>query len=153
MSIMSIISSSSAFAPLYTMPPFLHTETIRVRYGETDQMGVVWHGNYIGYFEVARTAALREMGHSYRDMEESGVMMPVVEAGVTYHQPARFDDLLAVTVEIREPPTARMRFDYTIKQEDDTLVATGFTVLAFVNSDSRRPCRPPSFLRTLFADV
>lgn len=132
------------------MPSFTHTETIRVRYGETDQMGVVWHGNYIAYFEVARTAALRVLGHSYRAMEESGVMMPVVEVGVTYQHPARFDDLLAVTVEIHEPPRARMRFVYTITGPDGVTVATGFTVLAFLNSETRRPCRPPPYLRTLF---
>ncbi len=132
------------------MLPFTHTETIRVRYGETDQMGVVWHGNYIGYFEVARTGALRALGHSYRDMEESGLMMPVVEAGVTYLQPARFDDVLTVTVEVRERPTARMRFDYTIAGPDGTRVATGFTTLAFMDRTTRRPCRPPPFLRALF---
>jgi len=132
------------------MLPFTHTETIRVRYGETDKMGVVWHGNYIAYFEVARTAALRALGHSYRAMEESGVMMPVVEAGVTYQHPARFDDLLEITVTIREPPKARMRFDYAITGPGGVPVATGFTVLAFLNGETRRPCRPPPFLRDLF---
>jgi len=131
------------------MLPLLHTETIRVRYGETDQMGVVWHGAYIGYFEAARTGALRALGHSYREMEASGVMMPVVEVGIAYHQPARFDDVLTVAVEVRERPTARMRFDYTITGPDGARIATGFTVLAFMDTQTRRPCRPPAILRAL----
>ncbi|MBM4162942.1 MAG: acyl-CoA thioesterase [Lentisphaerae bacterium] len=132
------------------MRPFTHDETIRVRYGETDQMGVVWHGAYIAYFEVARTGALRALGHSYRDIEETGVMMPVVEAGIIYHHPARYDDVLTVRVEIRDRPTARMRFNYTILGQDGAQLATGFTVLAFMDRDTRRPCKPPAFLRTLF---
>jgi acyl-CoA thioester hydrolase len=132
------------------MRPFTHDETIRVRYGETDQMGVVWHGAYIAYFEVARTGALRALGHSYRDIEETGVMMPVVEAGIVYHQPARYDDELTIRVEIRDRPTARMRFDYTVLGQDDAQLATGFTVLAFMHRDTRRPCKPPTFLRALF---
>jgi acyl-CoA thioester hydrolase len=132
------------------MRPFTHDETIRVRYGETDQMGVVWHGAYIAYFEVARTGALRALGHSYRDIEETGVMMPVVEAGIVYHHPARYDDVLTVRVEIRDRPTARMRFDYTVLGQDGAQLATGFTVLAFMHRDTRRPCKPPTFLRALF---
>jgi acyl-CoA thioester hydrolase len=132
------------------MRPFTHDETIRVRYGETDQMGVVWHGTYIAYFEVARTGALRALGHSYRDIEETGVMMPVVEAGIVYHHPARYDDVLTVRVEIRDRPTARMRFDYTVLGQDGAQLATGFTVLAFMHRDTRRPCKPPTFLRALF---
>jgi acyl-CoA thioester hydrolase len=132
------------------MSPFTHDETIRVRYGETDQMGVVWHGAYIAYFEDARTGALRALGHSYREIEATGVMMPVVEAGIAYHQPARYDDVLTVRVEIRERPTARMRFDYTILGPDGAMIATGFTVLAFLDRETRRPCKPPAFLRALF---
>jgi acyl-CoA thioester hydrolase len=113
-------------------------------------MGVVWHGAYIAYFEVARTGALRALGHSYRDIEETGVMMPVVEAGIVYHQPARYDDELTIRVEIRDRPTARMRFDYTVLGQDDAQLATGFTVLAFMHRDTRRPCKPPTFLRALF---
>ena len=132
------------------MLPYTHAETIRVRYGETDQMGVVWHGAYIAYFEVARTGALRALGHSYRDIEATGVMMPVVEASIAYHQPARYDAVLTVHVEVRDRPTARMRFDYTILGEDGEQIATGFTVLAFMDRETRRPCKPPVFLRKLF---
>ncbi len=132
------------------MLPFTHAEKVRVRYCETDQMGVVWHGNYIAYFEAARTGLLHAMGHSYRAMEESGVMMPVVEVGVTYLQPAYYDDLLTVTVEIRTPPRARMRFDYTITGSNGEDIATGFTILAFMSRETRRPCKPPLLMRQLF---
>ncbi len=132
------------------MLPFTYEATLRVRYGETDQMGVVWHGTYLAYFEVARTDALRALGHSYRNIEASGVMMPVVEAGISYKQSARFDDVLTVKVEVRERPTARMRFDYSIIGPDGGQIATGFTVLAFLDRETRRPCKPPAFLRELF---
>jgi acyl-CoA thioester hydrolase len=132
------------------MSPFEHRTQVRVRYAETDQMGVVWHGHYIEYFEAARTETLRACGGSYRAMEESGVMMPVVEVGVQYHKPARYDDLLTVVTRIVQPPGARMRFEYTILDEAEELVASGFTTLAFISAATRRPCRPPAALRALF---
>ena len=130
------------------MPSFPeHRTQIRVRYAETDQMGVVWHGNYALYFEAARTEALRACGGSYRSLEESGVMMPVVEMGVRYHRPARYDDLLTVVTRIAAPAGARMRFDYEVLNEAGELVADGHTLLAFVSAATRRPCRPPAGLR------
>jgi acyl-CoA thioester hydrolase len=131
--------------------PFVHECRIRVRYAETDQMGVVWHGSYLLYFEEARTEALRAAGWSYRAMEESGIMLPLVEAHIAYTQPARYDDLLAVRVTVAAPPTARIRFDYEIRDEAGALLVTGRTVLAFMNVATRRPCRPPARLRALFA--
>lgn len=132
------------------MSSFEHRTQIRVRYAETDQMGVVWHGNYIEYFEAARTETLRDRGSSYRALEESGVMMPVVEVGVQYHKPARYDDLLTVVTSIAGPPGARMRFEYRVLDEAGELVASGFTTLAFIAAATRRPCRPPAALRALF---
>ncbi len=113
-------------------------------------MGIVWHGNYIQYFEAARTEALRARGKSYRALEESGLLMPVVEVGIHYHKPARYDDLLTVVTRIAKPPGARMRFDYKIYNEAEKLVVSGFTTLAFVSAATRRPCRPPDLLRELF---
>ncbi len=132
------------------MLPFEHRTQLRVRYGETDQMGVVWHGNYILYFETARTEALRACGGSYRDLEASGVMMPVVDVDVHYLKPAYYDDLLTIVVRIDEPPGARMTFAYTVLNAGGDTLVTGHTVLAFIHADTRRPCRPPAVLRNVF---
>jgi len=133
------------------MLPFEHRCQLRVRYGETDQMGVVWHGNYILYFEAARTEAMRACGGSYRELEEAGVMMPVVEVGVRYIRPAHYDDLLTIVVRIEDPPGARMTFTYNVLNEEGETLATGHTVLAFMDAATRRPCRPPNTLRRLFS--
>ena len=132
------------------MLPFEHLCQVRVRYAETDQMGVVWHGNYLQYFEVARTEALRGCGGSYRALEESGVLMPVVDVGIQYGKSARYDDLLTVVVRVKDPPGATMRFDYEILDEAGSRIATGHTTLAFLAAGSRRPCRPPAIIREHF---
>ena len=133
------------------MLPFEHRSQLRVRYAETDQMGVAWHGNYILYFEAARTEALRAIGGSYRELEESGTMMPVVSCEVHYHQQARYDDLLTIVVRVSEPPRSRMTFTYEVLNETGTTIATGSTVLAFLNAATRRPCRPPESIRQKFS--
>ena len=133
------------------MLPFTHETKIRVRYVETDQMGVVWHGNYLQYFEIGRTEALRDCGWSYRGLEEAGIMLPLVEAHLEYARPAKYDDLLTVKTMVREPPTARLRFDYEVYNEAGEILTTGYTVLGFVDAKTRRPCRPPAKLRELFS--
>ena len=132
------------------MLPFEHTTSIRVRYAETDQMGVVWHGNYLQYFECGRTEALRACGWSYRAMEEAGIMLPLVEAHLEYARSAKYDDLLTVKTMVREPPTARIRFDYEVRNEAGETLVIGHTVLGFVDAKTRRPCRPPAKLKELF---
>ena len=133
------------------MLPFSHEIQLRVRYVETDQMGVVWHGNYLQYFELARTEALRASGWSYRGLEESGIMLPLVEAHLEYARPARYDDLLTIQAQVREPATVRIRFDYEVHNEAGELLVTGHTVLGFVDAATRRPCRPPAKLKELFS--
>jgi acyl-CoA thioester hydrolase len=132
------------------MLPFEYEMKVRVRYAETDRMGVVWHGDYLRYFEDARTEALRACGWSYRDMERDGIMLPLTEAHIEYHRPATYDDILTVKVRVAEPPTARLRFEYEIRNEAGEKLATGHTVLGFVDAATRRPCRPPQRLRDLF---
>ena len=133
------------------MTPFEHTVELRVRYAETDAMGIVWHGNYLSYFEVARTESLRAAGiASYRALEEAGIMMPVVDVGMEFFSPARYDDVLRVTVRVREPLRARIRFEYEVSNADGARVMGGFTVLAFMDAKTRRPCRPPKELQNFF---
>jgi acyl-CoA thioester hydrolase len=133
------------------MLPFEHRSQLRVRYAETDQMGVVWHGNYTLYFETARTEALRACGGSYRELETRGVMMPVVDLDVHYLKSAVYDDLLTIIVRVEEPPGARMTFGYEVLNEAGETLVTGHTILAFVDAATRRPCRPPAELRRLFS--
>lgn len=122
---------------------YKHTVQIRVRYSETDQMGYVYYGNYASYFEVARVEALRCLGMSYRQLEDEGIMMPVLEHHSYYHLPAVYDDLLNIEVSIPEMPKARITFNYQIFNEKGSLVHTGETKLAFMRADNKRPCRPP----------
>lgn len=122
---------------------------VRVRYRDTDQMGVVYHGVYLEFFETGRTELLRDLGMAYSSMEESGVMLPVLEATMKLHSPARYDDLLTVITTISHPITARLRIDYEIRREDRLLIS-GHTVHAFTTVEGMRPVRPPrSFLEMI----
>ncbi len=127
----------------------LHTTRIRVRYRDTDQMGIVYHGVYLEYFETGRTEFLRDAGMAYSSIEETGVMLPVLEAALQMKRSARYDDLLTVRSIIRTMPTARLRIEYELYREEELLV-TGHTIHAFVSSDTMKPVRPPKeFLRVL----
>jgi len=118
----------------------------RVRYGETDQMGYVYHGNYAQYFEMGRIEWLRELGISYKKMEESGIMLPVLNLNVTYLKPAKYDDFLELTTRLKEIPSARIVFEYELRNEKQELLTTATATLAFVNMETNRPTRPPSYL-------
>ena len=122
---------------------------IRVRYSETDQMGYVYYGNYAAYYEVGRVESLRNLGFAYKELELQGVMMPVLENKTKFHQPARYDELLTIKVKIVSRPGVRITFQYEIYNEDDVLINTGETILAFVNMSSGRPCRPPQVMQDL----
>ena len=129
-----------------------YQEKIRVRYKETDAMGVVHHSNYVTYYEQARTEFLRSFGTTYRQMEEQGVMMPVMEVSMKYFNPAHYDDLLTVKITLAELPTARMIFDHEIFNEAGELVNTGRVVLAFMNARTRRATRAPKSFVDLFSE-
>ena len=118
---------------------------IKVRYCETDQMGLVHHGSYINYFEEARIAWISNIGFSYSEMEKSGIILPVSKLNVSYLRPAYFDDDLLVSVEIAELPTSRLIFDYKIKKEEEVIV-TGTTVLAFLNKETKKPVKCPDYM-------
>ena len=118
---------------------------IKVRYCETDQMGLVHHGSYINYFEEARISWISNLGFSYSEMEKSGIILPVSKLNVSYLRPAYFDDELVVNVELAEPPTSRLIFNYKIKNKEEVVV-TGTTVLAFLNKETKKPVRCPDYM-------
>lgn len=117
--------------------------SIRVRYGETDQMGYVYYGFYAMYYEVARVEALRQLGVTYKEIEAMGVIMPVLENKSRYLLPGRYDELLRIVTTIREKPSVRIVFEYEIFNEENKLIHQGETKLAFVDQKTNRPCRPP----------
>ena len=119
---------------------------IRVRYGETDKMGVVYYGNYPLYFEVGRTDMLREFGLTYRGFEQQGIILPVVSLNVKYHRPACYDDLLTITTTLRKMPAVRIAFDYQVHNEAGELIAEGDTTLVFTDAKTRKPCKAPEIL-------
>ncbi len=124
---------------------------MRVRYAETDQMGIVYYANYLIFFEVARADWLRSGGWSYREMEKEGLSLPVVEAHCTYRQPARYDDDLEVTANGELLSPVRVQFNYEItRQGDRTILASGHTVHAALDA-AGRPRRLPDRVRELFA--
>src|SRR5690242_18548588 len=125
--------------------------TLRVRYAETDKMGVVYYANYLVWFEVARADLLRSLGWTYREMETAGISLPVIEAHCEYVRPARYDDEIEVRTEGRLLSPVRMEFQYqVVKKEDQTLAASGKTVHAALDQNGR-PCRLPSRVREVFA--
>jgi acyl-CoA thioester hydrolase len=120
--------------------------SVRVRYGETDQMAFVYYGVYAMYYEVARVESLRKLGVTYKELEASGVMMPVLENHSKFLMPARYDELLKIVTTIREKPTVRIKFEYEIFNEQNKLINQGETLLAFVDKQTGRPCRPPELM-------
>jgi acyl-CoA thioester hydrolase len=117
--------------------------SVRVRYGETDQMGYVYYGYYAMYYEVARVEALRRLGLTYKEIEAMGIIMPVLENHSRFLQAGKYDELLRIVTTIREKPGVRITFDYDIYNEENILIHQGKTILAFVDQKSGRPCRPP----------
>jgi acyl-CoA thioester hydrolase len=116
---------------------------LRVRYGETDQMGYAYYGVYAQYFEVGRVEALRELGMTYKSMEEKGIMLPVHEYNVRYNAPARYDDEIIVQTTISLVSGARIRFDYSLFDADHNILAEAYTTLVFVRKDTMKPTAPP----------
>lgn len=122
---------------------------IRVRYADTDQMGYVYYGNYAAFYEVGRVEALRDLGLTYKELENQGVMMPVLENHSEYLSPAIYDDRLTIKTTIKERPTVRIKFHYEILNEANKLIHRGETLLVFVNMKSGRPCRMPEVMGNL----
>ncbi|GAB2535374.1 acyl-CoA thioesterase [Spirosoma aerophilum] len=119
---------------------------IRVRYYDTDQMGIVYYGNYARFYEIGRVEALRNLGLSYKEIEETGISMPVYDLTSRFIRPAKYDDLLTLRVTIPQIPKTRLMFDYEIYNQHGQLLNTGQTTLVFVRTETGRPCSAPADL-------
>lgn len=130
---------------------FVFEREIRVRYADTDQMGFVYHGNYAMYYEEARTEALRSLGMTYKELEASGIMMPVLDFQCRFRKPARYDDVLTVKVKVPKAPDIKMIFHYEVTNQAGDLINTGETVLVFVDMETSKPCQAPEFIQALWS--
>jgi acyl-CoA thioester hydrolase len=126
---------------------FKAATNIRVKYAETDQMGVVYHGHYAAYFEASRGEAIRSLGITYREIEKAGIIMPVVELDIKYLRPAFYDELLTVVTILKEWPTDhRIRFHHEVYNEEGKLLTTGSILLYFLNAADKTKTKMPDLL-------
>ena len=123
-----------------------HETEIRVRYGETDQMGIVYHGNYAQYLEIGRIEWLRNLGISYKKMEERGIMLPVISLSINYKKSARYDDVIYVKTQLSKAPTATIEFDFEILNESREILTYAKVKLAFINMKTNRPTRCTKYI-------
>ena len=125
---------------------FSNSSHLRIRYSETDQMGYCYYGNYAQFFEIGRVETLREIGVTYKELEERGIMLPVVDLNVKYLRPALYDDLIEIKTFLRKVPGIKIEFDYEITNQKNELLTTGNTVLAFINMETNKPMRCPDYI-------
>ena len=123
-----------------------HQIQVRVRYSETDQMSVVYHGNYVPYFEMGRVEWLRNKGISYKALEESGIALPIVSMTINYKKPARYDDLLTVITKFKSQSSVKVEFDCEIWSEEKELLTTAHFILVFVSIKTSKPVFPPDYI-------
>ena len=128
---------------------YTHNTRIRVRYGDTDQMGYVYYGNYARYYEIARVESFRNLGLTYREMEENGIIMPVLENWSKFYKPGLYDEMLTITAKIPELPGVRVTFEYDIINEEEELIHQGRTTLVFLEKNSKKPIRFPEHMLEL----
>ena len=125
---------------------------VRVRYVEVDQSGFVYNGHYAVFYEVGRSEALRQLGSTYKKMEESGIIMPLVNQYFRYYKPAKYDDLLTIKTKIPAIPEARIRFEYEIYNQNNEILNKGYNELIFLNASRQRPQRAPEWFVKLLTD-
>jgi len=123
-----------------------HTSKTRIRYSETDQMGLVYHGNYAQFFELGRTEWLRSLGITYKDMETNGIILPVISLKCNFIKSALYDDILTITTFLKKEPLVKIEFDYEITNQNNELICKGNTVLAFMNKKTMKPTSCPTYL-------
>ena len=125
---------------------FIYHHTLRVRYGDTDQMGYVYYGNYGYYYEQARAEAIRSIGITYKELEDSGTMMPITRMNIKYIQPAVYDELLVIKTFVPQLPTRIITFHYEVFNEKKQLINEGETHLAFIDAETRKMKTAPALL-------
>ena len=125
---------------------FTTQTTYRVRYSDTDQMGVVYYGNYPRLYEIGRSEMIRDLGYTYKGLEESGVFMPVASLNAKYRMPLYYDELITIETSIKKMPQARMVFHHSIFNEKDELVHTAEVTLVFLSKETNRPVRVPEYM-------
>lgn len=122
----------------------IHKTPIRVRYADTDKMEFVYNGKYLEYFEVGRTELLRHFGLPYSSLEAEGYQLPLIEAGLKFIEPGRYDDILEIEASVKTLKSAKIHIDYNIyRQSTGKIITTGFTEHMFINKDSKKPVKPP----------
>lgn len=127
-----------------------HSFSFRIRYAETDQMGVVYHGNYAQFFELGRTEWLRNKEITYKSMEENGIMLPVISLTCNFKKSAFYDDVLTVKTTLVKEPSVKIEFDYEIVNQNNELITTGNSILAFINATTKKPMRCPNYVLEKF---
>lgn len=127
---------------------YIHSTTVRIRYAETDQMDIVYYGNYAQYFEVGRTECIRELGFTYKKMEEMGIRMPVVEMEAKFLRPAHYDDLITIKTMLKElPDNHSISFYNEVYNENNKLLTTGKVTLFFIDNHTGKRAQMPEALR------
>lgn len=124
--------------------------SVRVRYGETDQMGFVYYGVYAQYYEVGRVEAMRSLGFSYKEMEEAGVLMPVINLNIHYKKPAKYDDEVRIVTTVKEMPSVRITFHYECFNQHNDLLNHGTVTLVFIDKEKNKPMQPPQWFLDAF---
>jgi len=128
------------------MKMYTSRTTYRVRYADTDQMGVVYYGNYPRFYEIGRSEMIREMGYSYKELEDSGVFMPVASVNAKYKRPIYYDEVITIETSLKKMPQARMVFYHTIYNEKNEVVHTAEVTLVFLSKETNRPVRVPGYM-------
>lgn len=125
---------------------FTHESFVRVRYSETDRMGYCYYGNYAQFFEIGRVEALRELGFPYKELEDNGIILPVLDFSIKYLKPAFYDDTLKIVTIIKEVPTSRFAFEYEVYNQHNEKITIGTTTLVFIDQETKKPTKPPKEL-------
>lgn len=131
---------------------YSHTIKTRIRYSETDKMGYCYYGNYAQFFEMGRVELLRNIGISYKKMEDSGIMLPVSDFKISYLKPVFYDDEITIDTSIRKLPNTRIIFDYQIRNEAEEKTTVGETTLVFIKVENMKPTRPPEAIIAALSD-